>query len=678
MPRGKKELAEQILPQLPEVEVEWGRGKTVAEGELGENQLVGSHARRLFPDNPEKGGIFLDRVATRDSASKQGALTSSSVAGAGDRCQDAVSPIATSMASLSENRRSRRLRRNAVIAVEHLESRINLAATAMPTTGPAPSLSDSPVAMSATVTTGSESIAELTTSSAAMVAAFARQNRTWSTSLNVVVPSAADQPNLNLRATDGLRYWNGRGAAVFKPAAAAARLTLALGGQKATFSAGQPPAGGARSVPLAAAATNRVSAVIAVAGKAAGTAPPTGWYALSTRVETPSRGVSTPLTLVFTVGAVPAGSRTAALRTLGNAGPRPAEVTVGVVLRPPAVPSPLSPAPTPVATVAPPVVAAVAPVVASVAPVVAQIVPPPAIVPVAANLYEVQDDITVDTTLRAGNTYVITAEVHVRTGITLTIEDGVEVRIRNGRHRGMLLTACALIFDPGSTLRAQTVTFRAANETNAPVEVADNGGIFFLGGTRAATKDNVSSWKLRSGTSSFVADSIVTRYLGRTDPVGGDGDGSLRDDIDGVSVIGAVFEEWRVRGVDIEYSGDDGFDLTMASIAMESVRVSNPVEDGLNLTASTLWISRSLRVDMTDSEVRDREIFDFEPDGFPVTLTLEPGARVDIRGYWDNRPSDRVIDIRSRDMPRPSLRTLVWYEYHGLLANGQTDIFSIP
>ena len=581
------------------------------------------------------------------------------------------------MASRGGKRRSRSAcrasRRTAPIAVERLESRINLAVTVMPTTGPAPSLPDSPVAVSATVTTGLESIAALTTSSAAMVAAFARQHRTWSTSFNVVVPALADQPNLNLRATDGLRYWSGRGAAAFKPAAAAARLTLTLGEQQATFSAGQPPAGGGRSVPLAAAATNRVSAVIAVAGKAAGTAPPTGWYAVSTRVETPSRGVSTPLTLVFSVGAVPAGSRPAALRALGNAGPRPAAVTVGVVLRPPAVTSPLPPAPTAVATVTPPVVASVAPVVS------VQIVPPPAIVPVAANLYEVRDDITVDTTLRAGNTYVITAEVHVRTGVTLTIEDGVEVRIRNGRHRGMLLTACALIFDPGSSLRAQTVTFWAADETtNARATVADNGGIFFLGATRAATKDNVSSWKLRSRTSSFVADSIVTRYLGRTDPVGGDGDGSLRDDIDGVSVIGAVFEEWRVRGVDIEHSGDDGFDLTMASIAMESVRVFNPIEDGLNLTASTLWISRSLWVDMTDSEVRDREIFDFEPDGFPVTLTLEPGTQVDIRGYWDNRPSDRVIDVLSRDMPRPSRRELVWYEYHGLLANGQTDIFSIP
>ena len=31
MPRGKKELAEQITPELREVEVDFGRGKTVLE-----------------------------------------------------------------------------------------------------------------------------------------------------------------------------------------------------------------------------------------------------------------------------------------------------------------------------------------------------------------------------------------------------------------------------------------------------------------------------------------------------------------------------------------------------------------------------------------------------------------------------------------------------------------------
>ncbi len=45
MPRGKKELAEQIIPKLREVEVEVGRGKTVAESvkKIGAEVGTGCH-----------------------------------------------------------------------------------------------------------------------------------------------------------------------------------------------------------------------------------------------------------------------------------------------------------------------------------------------------------------------------------------------------------------------------------------------------------------------------------------------------------------------------------------------------------------------------------------------------------------------------------------------------------
>ena len=40
MPRGKKELAEQIIPYAASVEVEVGRGKTVAEAFSGRGKLL--------------------------------------------------------------------------------------------------------------------------------------------------------------------------------------------------------------------------------------------------------------------------------------------------------------------------------------------------------------------------------------------------------------------------------------------------------------------------------------------------------------------------------------------------------------------------------------------------------------------------------------------------------------
>ena len=145
-------------------------------------------------------------------------------------------------------------------------------------------------------------------------------------------------------------------------------------------------------------------------------------------------------------------------------------------------------------------------------------------------------------------------------------------------------------------------------------------------------------------------------------------------------MIGAVFDEWKIKAVTVNHSGDDGFDLTNSSITMDFVRVFNPYEDGVNLSTSLLQIRPlgRLEVDMTDSTARDREIFDFEVDTGPAQIVIYPNAYVDIRGYWDNSPGDLRIDVKSKDMPRPSLLTREWYVFNGPLANGQASIFSIP
>lgn len=559
------------------------------------------------------------------------------------------------------------------MGVERLERRVNLAGGLLVPAVAAPLDDGTPAAVLASVAVpGPGQIAGLTASSPAVAANVAARNRVWSAAVEVAVPALPAGAELRLRVTDGLSFWNGRQAAAFTPARANVEVSLALGTESVSVRTGQARPGGPRELALAADAINRITATIRVDGRP-GAAAAAGWYAVPARVVAPNGGPSTPITLLVSIGSVPAGSRAAAIRAVGGVGTTSAAVTVGVTLAQPPAAAPL------------PVVAA------SLSPTV--VVPPPAsqappqqpaasaVVPSAVDgIHEVSGDITVDTTFRAGTVYVITAEVHVRRGVTLTIEDGVEVRIRNGRGRWRLLTARALIFDAGSSLRARNVVFRAANDANEPVNVADNGGVFFCGGTRTATKDNVSSLDLRRQKIdwSFVADSITTHYLGRTDPAGGDGDGNLRDDIDAVSVIGAVFQEWKIKAVTSNHSGDDGFDLMNSSIAMETVRVFDPVEDGVNLTTSLLQIGNRLEIDMTDSLAPDREIFDFEVDTGPAQITIAPGADVNIRGYWDNSPGRQRIDVKSPDMPRPSLRTRAWYSFDGRLLQGNALIFAIP
>ena len=57
MPRGKKELAEQIIPKLREVEVEVGRGKTVLEAV----KKIGVTEQTYYRWKKKYGGLRIDR-----------------------------------------------------------------------------------------------------------------------------------------------------------------------------------------------------------------------------------------------------------------------------------------------------------------------------------------------------------------------------------------------------------------------------------------------------------------------------------------------------------------------------------------------------------------------------------------------------------------------------------------
>ena len=58
MPRGKKELAEQIIPKLREVEVEVGRGKTVLEAV----KKIGVTEQTYYRWKKKYGGLRIDQA----------------------------------------------------------------------------------------------------------------------------------------------------------------------------------------------------------------------------------------------------------------------------------------------------------------------------------------------------------------------------------------------------------------------------------------------------------------------------------------------------------------------------------------------------------------------------------------------------------------------------------------
>lgn len=295
-----------------------------------------------------------------------------------------------------------------------------------------------------------------------------------------------------------------------------------------------------------------------------------------------------------------------------------------------------------------------------------------------ATIEHVSADITRNTTFRAGTTYVVTSEVHVAPGVTLTIEDGVQVQIRNGSIAKRYLSSPALIFDTGSRLRAKTVSFIAGDDGDRPATTANNGGVFFCGAFRNASKDGIST---RTGVgvrdSSFIAERIACSFLGRTDPLAGDDDVTTddRDDIDAISLLGLGPTEWRIGEVSSTNSGDDGFDVTNSSIFLTSLMVVNPVEDGLNISSSLVQINGGCTVAMSRSTAPDRELFDLETDDGPSRIVLQRLTAVDLRGYFGDRYDE--VRLTSPDMPQPDPLRKSFYEFVGILRRGPAVIYSI-
>ena len=67
MPRGKKEQAEQIIPKLREVEVEVGRGKTVAEAV----KKIGVTEQTYYRWKKKFGGLRLKELEKENSRLKR-------------------------------------------------------------------------------------------------------------------------------------------------------------------------------------------------------------------------------------------------------------------------------------------------------------------------------------------------------------------------------------------------------------------------------------------------------------------------------------------------------------------------------------------------------------------------------------------------------------------------------
>jgi len=92
-------------------------------------------------------------------------------------------------------------------------------------------------------------------------------------------------------------------------------------------------------------------------------------------------------------------------------------------------------------------------------------------------IIEITEHIVRDTLWSADALYVITGEIHVRSGVQLVISDHTTILIRNGDYHtpaGNVTGKSALIFDSGSQLTARTLYLKAGRADNGVAARADN------------------------------------------------------------------------------------------------------------------------------------------------------------------------------------------------------------
>jgi hypothetical protein len=288
---------------------------------------------------------------------------------------------------------------------------------------------------------------------------------------------------------------------------------------------------------------------------------------------------------------------------------------------------------------------------------------------------KIYENINKDTKFFCENTYVICGEIRVLGGVTLIIEDNTNIFITNGQFttpKGNKTSKSCLIFETGSTLYAEKIYLHACNSFSYPTYKANNGGIIFLGSSSIAEKDLVPV-TFSTKRSNFNATLIYTSYLGAKNKFNKEKDINI-DDYDAISVIGVNNNEWNIKDIYSEYSGDDGFDIENSDITLQNITIKIPNEDGINITSSRVNVIESLNINMTINQTFDRDIFDLETDDGPSFIRIAQNCLVNIDGIFGDQ-----LTLVSDDLPQPIVTPEgkeLPYNFNGYTVNGQSYVYS--
>lgn len=281
-------------------------------------------------------------------------------------------------------------------------------------------------------------------------------------------------------------------------------------------------------------------------------------------------------------------------------------------------------------------------------------------------IIQIYSNIKENTVFYNKNIYVINGEIHVLQGVSLTIENNTIIYIKNGKFNLSSLNKSALIFDSGSSLIGETISFIACDKKSNKSTVPDNAGIWFCG-TLDAEKEGIKT-KFGVQPSYFYAKKIYVYYLGSNDPLK-QKNSQLEPstDNDGITILGCNNDEFKIEFLHVEETGDNGIDILQSYITINNIVVLNPGEDALNIVSSSLTVVNTLVLNVSLTNVYDRDIFDIEVDKGSSFIKINQFCYVEIVGIFGDQTT-----LISNDLPQPTENL---YVYKGITKNGQSYIY---
>ena len=267
---------------------------------------------------------------------------------------------------------------------------------------------------------------------------------------------------------------------------------------------------------------------------------------------------------------------------------------------------------------------------------------------------EISQDIINPTTLKGGYVYIITAPISVTS--VLTIEDNVDIYLRNGDANG-------ITFESSSQLHAKCVNIYSSDDRNIMINVANNGGIVFNG--TAGPSVTSASTAFATTPSHFVANKCRLHYCGGFVVSGAAADA--------LTINNCNADEWGIESVSSSYSGDEGVVVNDSTINFHYLSITNPVGNGLESNNSIINIYKGFKVQIDTNSLitmTTNQLLDTSPLSY---IKLPEHTKVYLDGLWAAASGGVSVKIVSKSLPTPTNSTV--YYFKGITDCGQSYIF---